>query len=270
VRAGGRTGHLAAVWTAVALCLAGCTVDGREPLGSLPSRTSGVEGESLSSEPAEPSATTTEPPSQPVPPEPAAPAVEQVDPAAVADLAAGVLERRVPDPGPGTTTVVPGAVPAVAPGEPVRVRVEVEDGLPVDGAAFAAFVITTLQDPRGWVQEGYAFSRTDGDADVVVTLASPTTSARMCAPLDTGGTLSCRNGDDVVLTHHRWVGGADAYGEDRTSYRQYLVTHEVGHAIGHGHVECPGPGRPAPTMMQQTKGVGACVAQPWPYPSATP
>jgi hypothetical protein len=259
---------------AAALCLGGCTVDGRQPLGSAPSLTSsapapGDAATGPDAEGAEPpeEAAGTPAPNPAAEPDPAAePPEPAVDPAVAADLAAGVLEATVPPTGPGTTTVVPGSAPAVAPGRSVRVRVEVEDGLPVDGPAFAAFVTTTLQDPRGWVQEGWSFSRTDGEADVVVTLASPATSAAMCAPLDTRGTLSCRNGDDVVLTHHRWVGGADAYGADRTSYRQYLVSHEVGHALGHGHVGCPGAGRPAPTMMQQTKGVGECLAQPWPYP----
>jgi len=255
--------------------LGGCTVDGRSPLGSPPSRLAGTEGDASASP--SPSTTPEEAPEQaPAPEDPPAdleaePGEQAADGSSDqaspdADLAAGVLEPIVPQSGPGTTTRAAGSVPAVAPGKPVRVRVEVEDGLAVDVDAFAAFVITTLQDPRGWVREGWSFSRTDGDADVVVTLATPDTSARMCAPLDTQGTLSCRVGDDVVITHYRWVNGADAYGEDRTSYRQYLVNHEVGHALGHGHVPCPGRGQLAPTMLQQTKGVGECVAQPWPYP----
>ena len=147
------------------------------------------------------------------------------------------------------------------------------------GAGLAVAEKRTLiidMDPQGNATSGLGIDRASiknsvydvivGDADVVVTLASPATSARMCAPLDTRGTLSCRNGDDVVLTHHRWVHGADAYGGDRTSYRQYLVSHEVGHALGNSHLPCPGPGQLAPTMMQQTKGVEQCVPQPWPYP----
>jgi hypothetical protein len=52
-------------------------------------------------------------------------------------------------------------------------------------------------------------------------------------------------------------------------YRAYLVNHEVGHRLGHGHSHCHGAGRPAPVMMQQSKGIGACTANPWPSVAAT-
>ncbi len=73
------------------------------------------------------------------------------------------------------------------------------------------------------------------------------------------GTLSCRSGDAAVLTWYRWVRAIPDYGQDRTGYRQYVVNHEIGHVLGHGHDPNPGPGRVAPVMMQQTKGLrGAC------------
>jgi len=34
--------------------------------------------------------------------------------------------------------------------------------------------------------------------------------------------------------------------------------------FGHGHSWCTGGGRRAPVMMQQTKGVAPCRANPWP------
>ena len=202
-------------------------------------------------------------PALPAHPDGAAPPPSDVP---AADREAGVLPGPLPASGPGTTQVVPGATPGTGVGRRFSLRVEVEDGLPADGAAFAAFVMATLTDPRGWSREGWDFVRTDGAADAVLTLASADTSARMCAPLVTHGTLSCRTGGDVVLTAVRWFEGAETYGPDRTGYRRYLVSHEVGHAIGKGHVGCPGPGMPAPTMVQQSIGVDACAAQPWPYP----
>ena len=145
-------------------------------------------------------------------------------------------------------------------------RVEVEGGLAVDPEAFAQFVLDTLNDPRSWSHDGLTFSGTDGDADVVVVLASPETSAAMCEPLVTYGKLSCRRGPQAIITMYRWVNGMEDYGDDLTGYRQYVINHEVGHVLGHGHESCPAAGEPAPVMQQQTKDVDPCEPNPWPYP----
>ncbi|MHA6782315.1 DUF3152 domain-containing protein [Pseudonocardia saturnea] len=184
-----------------------------------------------------------------------------------ADAAAGIRAAGVPQVGTGSISVVPGAVPAPGPGPVRTVRVEVEDGLAVDGAAFADFVLATLNDPRGWGRDGaLSFARTDGEAAIVVVLASPDTAAALCRPLVTHGRLSCRIGSRAVLTYFRWVEAVPDYGDDRTGYRRYLVNHEVGHVLGHGHEPCPGPGAPAPVMQQQTKGLLGCAPNSWPHP----
>lgn len=196
----------------------------------------------------------------------AAPVTTEVPPPPSADERAGVLGAEVPQVGTGQAQVVPGSAPAPGPGPVRTVRVEVEGGLPVDGPAFAEFVLATLNDPRGWGRDGaMSFARTDGGAEIVVVLASPDTSAALCRPLRTGGRLSCRNGPRAVLTHYRWVLATPEYGDDRTAYRRYLVNHEVGHFLGYGHVGCPGPGAPAPVMQQQTKGLLGCAPNSWPY-----
>lgn len=202
---------------------------------------------------------------------PAAPAPTSAPPTsdpASPDALAGLLSREVPDSGDGTQVFVPGEVPAPAGERPVTVAVAVEGGVPVDGAAFAAFVMATLNDPRGWGNEGYVFGRT-GDAaaaDVQVVLGSPAMTERLCRPLTTYGKVSCRNGGVVALTHFRWVGGTADYADDLTAYRSYLVNHEVGHYLGKGHVGCPGTGAVAPVMLQQTLGLQGCARNAWPYP----
>ena len=89
-----------------------------------------------------------------------------------------------------------------------------------------------------------------------------------------GYSYTLGTGGRAVVNAARWLTGADAYPGPLPAYRQYLVNHEVGHLFGRGHESCPGAGQPAPVMMQQTKGVGACTPPPpacWatPPPSAS-
>ncbi|MDQ4115960.1 MAG: DUF3152 domain-containing protein [Actinomycetota bacterium] len=183
------------------------------------------------------------------------------------DRIAGVLDRTVPQAGPGQFDVVPGALPAPARRRTVAVRIEIERGLRIDGQAFAAFALATLNDPRSWGRDGdVGFARTAGDAPIHVKLATPGTTDRLCGALDTDARLSCRQGPDAILNLDRWVTGIPDYGADLTGYRRYLVNHEVGHVLGHDHVLCPGRGVPAPVMQQQTLGLDGCRPNPWPHP----
>jgi ssRNA-specific RNase YbeY (16S rRNA maturation enzyme) len=145
--------------------------------------------------------------------------------------------------------------------------VRVEKGLPYNVDEVAATIHQILNDDRSWVGTGQWRFKLVGPgekADLHAYLATPKTTDDLCFPLLTGGEVSCRNGDRVVLNAKRWAFGAEAYGEDVTNYRRYLVNHEFGHALGFGHVECPGRGKPAPIMMQQTKGLDGCKRNPWP------
>jgi hypothetical protein len=170
--------------------------------------------------------------------------------------------------GDGRLAVVPGRGPVSGTGEAAPYVVEVEGGLGVDPVAFASEVEQVLADPRSWGGGGrLAVQRVDGgDVAFRVALVSPATTDRLCAPLDTNGYFSCGAGGRAVLNVARWLTGADAYPGPLPAYRQYVVNHEVGHVLGHGHESCPGPGQPAPVMMQQTKGLDGCTAVSWPYP----
>jgi hypothetical protein len=157
-------------------------------------------------------------------------------------------------------------------GRVVRYLVEVEDGLGIDAAAFAEEVDATLNDHRGWGKGGRTmrFERVErGPVRFRVSLSSPELTDAECAPLRTFGNRSCFNGSRAVINAGRWLAGALTYDGDLVGYRTYLINHEVGHAIGHhGHPTCPAPGATAPIMVQQTKSLEGCTANPWPYPKA--
>lgn len=195
------------------------------------------------------------------------PTLEPVDLLPPEDRAAGLTSREVPRSADGELVVVPGDEAAPHPDRAVRrVRVEVESGLPVDGARFAETVMRTLNDERGWGADGsVTFARTDGDADIRVVLASPDTVDAMCAPLRTRGLYSCGRYGHAAINHTRWVEATDEF-EDLTTYRRYVVNHEVGHLLGHQHVRCPGAGELAPVMQQQTIQVAPCLPNAWPNP----
>jgi hypothetical protein len=151
-----------------------------------------------------------------------------------------------------------------------RYRVAVEEGSGQEVAAFAAAVDGVLADPRSWIASGELRVQrvpATAPADFTVYLATPVTSERMCAEggLQTEGYTSCRLPGKVIVNLARWLEGVPDYGAPLTTYRSYVVNHEVGHEFGVGHESCPGPGRPAPVMQQQTYGLQGCRANPWPY-----
>lgn len=173
----------------------------------------------------------------------------------------------VPEHGSGSFDVATGSSPTVGSGTLTTYEVELERDLGIPTGPVVRKVDAVLADPRGWTAQGdHSLARIENAADIRILLATPETTDELCAPLNTGGRLSCRNGNLVVLNAWRWMNGATGYRGDLVDYRAYLINHEVGHALGNAHASCPGPGEPAPVMMQQTKGLDSCVANPWPWP----
>ena len=201
---------------------------------------------------------------------PTAPAEIDAAPAEAPETAAsapGFVQQ-----GAGSVSVVPGTSQVYGTGPLHRFVVEVEDGIEVDGPSFAAAVEETLGDSRSWGNGGRMSFQRVGEAeaadqyDFKVTLISPGNMERYCPGVGTGGYTSCRYGDRAVINLARWATAVPDYQDDIPTYRHYVVNHEVGHALGNGHQECPGPGQPAPVMQQQTLGLEGCAKNAWPYP----
>lgn len=164
-------------------------------------------------------------------------------------------------------------------GRKIRYRVDVEQGLGLDGKLFAQAVQQTLNDDRSWAHGGeMTFERiSSGEPEFVITLASPGTTATWC---DKSGldirveNVSCDSArtERVMINGFRWAQGSVTYGaKEMLPYRQMLINHEVGHRLGHGHVNCRTPGALAPVMQQQTKSLNIdgikCRPNPWVHPS---
>ena len=215
----------------------------------------------------------------------------------------------LPDGGPFTEVgaktwhIVAGVEPQVGQGttKVFNYTVEIEDGIDTTAyggdEGFARLVGQTLANPKSWTHNPqFAFRRVDGSSppnpDFRVSLTSSMTLREGCGyeiPIET----SCYNpayGPDVqrrvFVNEARWVRGAVPFEGDVGSYRQYLINHEVGHAIGYArHEPCEDNGGLAPVMMQQTFSTAdndatrfdpdtvkpdgkVCKANPWPYPIA--
>jgi hypothetical protein len=156
-------------------------------------------------------------------------------------------------------------------GPVMRYRVAVEDGVGLDVEDFGAAVEEILSDPRSWTAGATVrFQRVaEGtEANFTIYLASPATSERMCRTdgLNTDRYTNCRLHDGrVIINTARWLTAVVNYGAPLADYRAYAVNHEVGHQLGYGHEACPGPGRPAPVMQQQTLALAGCLPYGWPY-----
>ncbi|WP_330288336.1 DUF3152 domain-containing protein [Streptomyces sp. NBC_00576] len=175
-------------------------------------------------------------------------------------------QPTIPTSGPGTFRTAPLTVTGPASGTPFRVQVE--DGAGVDPADAARQIGTILGDRRGWGQAGARFRQVTGtDAELTFRVATAATTDKLCAVKqpDHIGEVNCRTGADVVINLKRWQLGSPEFAGPPVEYRALIVNHEVGHWLGRGHETCPGPGRPAPAMMQQIDGLKGCVSNAWPY-----
>ncbi|MER5727167.1 DUF3152 domain-containing protein [Streptomyces sp. NPDC002138] len=175
----------------------------------------------------------------------------------------------VPAAGPGTFTTAQASGAVIGTAGPLRrYKVEVENGIDLSAERAASEIQAILNDPRSWAAHGQGrFQPVTDNADVTIKIATPKTTDRLCASVgSTRGELNCEVTGGIVVNLKRWVRGSPQYDGPATEYRHLIINHETGHMIGYRtHMGCPGPGRPAPVMMQQIKGLDGCMSNAWPY-----
>ncbi len=172
---------------------------------------------------------------------------------------------------PGEENALPGpplSRPVGIGGPIITFSVEIEPRLGWSWNDTATEIVAILGDPRSWIGSGdLRFRLADPeDADVRIRVATPATVDARCRPLRTGGRFSCRNGRSLNINSDRWARATSFWTASLGEYRAYVINHEMGHFLGRGHESCPGPGRLAPVMQQQTKSLAGCVENGWPYP----
>lgn len=216
------------------------------------------------------------------------------------ELPAGVLPAGGPYTEGGTSQwrVMGGGTEQIGAGEGhvFTYTVEIEEGVDTTSyggdEAFTRMVDETLANPKSWIADPqFGFRRISaeaGEPDFRVSLTSALTVRQLCG-YSIQLEVSCYAPRDgrVVINDARWVRGALPFQGDIGSYRQYLINHEVGHAIGYPeHVPCEEDGGLANVMMQQTLSTAndeiaqldpggvvqpdglVCRYNPWPYPRA--
>ena len=162
----------------------------------------------------------------------------------------------------------------------VFINVSVDNDVNFDETMFLTEVKKILMDERGWSSKGYNFvfvSKSVFESVMVngkkslkfkLRLSHNKTIADECE-FDENEKLSCYNPTvnppNVLINYFRWMNGSKHSKLSLKGYRIYVINHEVGHALGRGHItKCMSDIQYVPVMMQQTISIGKCKANPWP------
>ena len=138
------------------------------------------------------------------------------------------------------------------------------------------FIKRTLDDPRGHAGNGHCFRRCrkPHKPDVVMRLTPRHVIDELFGDDGELANLSVTDFSGhprkIYIDHENWQTIPKGFTGCHTTYKQYLLQHEMGHAIGLFHHDHPihdqtHPGK-CPVMYQQTKGTSMCDPNPWLHP----
>lgn len=147
----------------------------------------------------------------------------------------------------------------------VTYRVRTKGKITASVREFRRLTRQTFEDPRGWRVKGVRFVPVARGGSFTLWLAAAGTVPSFSSGCSSA--WSCRVGRNVIINQTRWRFASPAWNAARRSLRDYrhmVLNHETGHWLGKGHARCPGRGRLAPVMMQQSKGTQGCRFNPWP------
>jgi uncharacterized protein DUF3152 len=130
---------------------------------------------------------------------------------------------------------------------------------------FRAQAQETYDDARGWRAAGIRFKPVAHGGSFTLVLSQ----ASLVPGFSSGcsSMWSCRVGRYVIINQDRWQHASPAWNAAHLALRDYrhmVVNHETGHWLGLHHANCPGRGRLAPVMQQQSKGLQGCRFNPFP------
>jgi hypothetical protein len=147
----------------------------------------------------------------------------------------------------------------------VTYHVETRGHITTSLEQFRAQAQATYDDPRGWRAAGIRFRQVAHGGSFTLVLAQASLVPGFSAGCSS--MWSCRVGRFVIVNQDRWKNASPAWNAAHLALRDYrhmVVNHETGHWLGLGHAGCPGRGRLAPVMQQQSKGLQGCRFNPFP------